>query len=192
MVNLTPKRLFDVLLLLPFLPAVAVAVLGLALLVLWKDGRPVFFSQPRVGWKGRPFRIWKLRTLTCDPDLTQRCPTALGKWLRQRGWDELPQLYNVLRGDMSLVGPRPLTPADAERLTLAHKAFRARLDVPPGLTGLSQVCLARGAALTARLDAHYARQRTVAMDLSLLLRTAWMNVVGKQAGARPIPELPNE
>jgi lipopolysaccharide/colanic/teichoic acid biosynthesis glycosyltransferase len=190
--NLTRKRIFDLLLLLPLLPGIAAAVLLLAALVLWGDGRPVFFSQPRVGRKGRPFRIWKLRTMTCEPDAAQRRPTRLGGWLRQRGWDEVPQLYNVLLGDMSLVGPRPLTPKDAERLAQAHEAFAARLEVPPGLTGLSQVCLARGAALTARLDAHYARHRTVAMDLSLLLRTAWMNVVGKRAGARPLPELPSE
>jgi lipopolysaccharide/colanic/teichoic acid biosynthesis glycosyltransferase len=169
----------------------AAPLLGLAallgLLVWAADGRPIHFSQPRVGRGGRAFRIWKLRTMTLEPDVAARRPTRLGGWLRQRGLDELPQLLNVLWGDMSLVGPRPLTAADAQRLAAGCPDFARRLDVSPGLTGLAQVCLARGAAQTAALDAYYARHRNLAMDLSILLRTAWMNLVGKRRGARPPP-----
>ena len=181
------KRALD----LTLLALAAPPLLGLAALLglcVWAlDGAPLLFSQPRLGRGGRPFRIWKLRTMTCEPDVSARRPTRLGGWLRQRGLDELPQLLNVWRGDMSLVGPRPLTPSDAERLEAACPDFAQRLAVPPGLTGLSQVCLARGAAQTAALDAHYARHQSLAMDLSILLRTAWMNLVGKRRGARSPP-----
>ena len=181
--SLTRKRALDLTLLAPLLPLFAAAVGLLALLVLACDGRPIFFSQPRLGARRRPFSILKLRTMTLEPKERDRRPTRLGVVLRKRGLDELPQLWNVLRGEMSLVGPRPLTPADAERLTALHPAFAARFDAPPGLTGLSQVSLARGAALTAALDARYTATRSVAMDLRLLLRTAWMNLVGKRRGA---------
>lgn len=184
------KRALDLTLLLSTLPFFALISGALALVVLLVDGRPVFFTQTRVGRERRPFRIWKLRTLTCEEDPRQRRPTRLGGWLRQRGLDELPQLWNVLCGDLSLVGPRPLTPEDVERLVSQHRAFEQRFRVAPGITGLSQVCLARGAALTAELDAIYARERSAWMDLGILFRTAWMNVVGKRRGARKIPVRP--
>jgi lipopolysaccharide/colanic/teichoic acid biosynthesis glycosyltransferase len=185
---MTRKRLFDLALLLPLVPLFATVTGLLALAVLLADGRPVFFHQPRVGARQRPFTVWKLRTMTHEPEITARRPTRLGQWLRQRGLDELPQLFNVLRGDMSLVGPRPLTPADATRLSALHPAFAARFAVAPGLTGLAQVCLAQGAAATSRLDAAYVRRRSAALDLKILVRTAWMNLVGKRRGAMPVPE----
>ena len=187
---MTRKRLLDLTLLLPLVPLFAAVTGLLALAVLLADGRPVFFHQTRVGQGQRPFTVWKLRTMTTEPDPRDRTPTRLGAWLRQRGLDELPQLWNVLRGDMSLVGPRPLTPADATRLCAAHPPFAARFAVAPGLTGLAQVCLAQGPALTGQLDAAYVRTRSAALDLKLLLRTAWMNLVGKRRGAlRLTPDL---
>jgi lipopolysaccharide/colanic/teichoic acid biosynthesis glycosyltransferase len=181
---LARKRLFDLALLLPLLPLFAAAVGALALGVLLFDGRPIFFTQPRVGRDRRVFQVFKLRTMTCEPDAKDRRPTRFGRFLRQRGLDELPQLLvNVLRGDMSLVGPRPLTEADADRLVAEHPPFAARFTVPPGLTGLAQICLAQGSALTAALDAAYAERRTAVLDLQILLRTAWMNLVGKRRGA---------
>jgi lipopolysaccharide/colanic/teichoic acid biosynthesis glycosyltransferase len=181
------KRFFDLCLLLPAAPFLGLVVGGLALAVWAVDGRPVFFSQPRLGRGRRPFQIWKLRSMTLEPDPRQRRPTRLGGWMRQRGLDEIPQLVNVLVGDMSLVGPRPLTPEDAARLEQQHAPFAARFEVPPGITGLAQVCGARGAALTARLDADYARTRSAALDLQILVRTLWINVVGKRRGARALP-----
>jgi lipopolysaccharide/colanic/teichoic acid biosynthesis glycosyltransferase len=181
------KRALDLALMLPLLPFFALVVGGLALLVLVVDGRPVFFTQPRLGRGRRIFHILKLRTMTCEPDMKARRPTRLGAVLRHHGLDELPQLINVLKGDMSLVGPRPFTPQDAERLIALHPALAERFAVPPGITGLAQVCQAQGAALTATLDAEYARTRSVAVDVRILLRTTWMNVVGKRRGARPLP-----
>ena len=185
---LARKRLLDLALLLLTLPFWGLAVLLLALCVRVCDGAPIFFAQPRVGRAGRPFRIWKLRSMTTEPEATRRRPTRFGGWLRHHGLDELPQLVNVLCGDMSLCGPRPLTPEDLARLSAAHPGFAARLALPPGITGLPQVCAARGAALTAALDAHYARRWTPGADLAILLRTAWINLVGKRRGARPLPK----
>jgi lipopolysaccharide/colanic/teichoic acid biosynthesis glycosyltransferase len=186
----TRKRALDLALLLPLVPLFAAVTGLLALAVLLADGGPAFFHQPRAGQDQRPFTVWKLRTMTTEPDPKDRRPTRFGAWLRQRGLDELPQLWNVLRGDMSLVGPRPLTPADAARLCAAHPPFAARFAVAPGLTGLAQVCLAQGPALTGKLDAAYVRTRSARQDLKLLLRTAWMNLVGKRRGAlRLTPDL---
>jgi lipopolysaccharide/colanic/teichoic acid biosynthesis glycosyltransferase len=162
-------------------------ILGtMMLLVLVLDGRPVFFLQERAGRGRSPFRIYKLRTMTTDHDVRQRKPTRFGRFLRDRGFDELPQVLNVLEGTMSLVGPRPLTAADAERLVEVHPPFEARFAVPPGLTGLAQVCLARGSEQTAALDAAYAAERTHWLDTRILFRTVFINLVGKRRGARPI------
>jgi lipopolysaccharide/colanic/teichoic acid biosynthesis glycosyltransferase len=185
---LARKRLLDLTLLSLTLPLWGAAVLLLALAVRAADGAPIFFAQPRVGRGGRPFRIWKLRSMTTETEPQRRRPTRFGGWLRHHGLDELPQLLNVLLGDMSLCGPRPLTPDDLARLSALHPGFAERLALPPGLTGLPQVCVARGAALTAALDDHYARRWTAAGDLAILLRTAWINLVGKRRGARPLPK----
>lgn len=179
----TGKRILDLALLMPLLPLFAAVVGLLALVVLVGQGRPIFFRQQRVGVGGKPFGILKLRTMTTETDPRQRKPTRLGRWLRQRGLDELPQLFNVLVGEMSLVGPRPLTAPDADRLCAAHPPFRRRFAVPPGLTGLAQICQAQGPELTAELDHAYVCRQSVAMDLMILSRTAWMNLVGKRRGA---------
>lgn len=180
-------RALDLALLAPTLPFFAALTSALALAVLLADGRPVFFSQLRVGRGRRPFRIWKLRTMTTGADVSARRPTRLGAWLRHRGLDELPQLFNVLAGDMRLVGPRPLEPRDAERLVARHPPFAARFAVQPGLTGLAQVCQARGVEHNARLDAAWAARASPAFALQLLIRTVWINLVGKRRGALPLP-----
>jgi lipopolysaccharide/colanic/teichoic acid biosynthesis glycosyltransferase len=181
------KRLLDLALVLATLPLWGALVVLLALAVRLCDGAPVLFAQRRVGRRGRLFVIWKLRSMTTEPDPVRRQATRLGGWLRSHGLDELTQLWNVLCGDMSLVGPRPLAPADLQRLSALHPGFDDRLALPPGLTGLAQVCGAHGAPLTAALDRHYARRWTPGLDLAILVRTAWINVVGKRRGARPLP-----
>jgi lipopolysaccharide/colanic/teichoic acid biosynthesis glycosyltransferase len=133
------KRLLDLggaaLGLLLLAPAFAV----LALLVRAEDGGPVFFRQERVGRAGRPFRIWKFRTMVPGAErlggavTADRDPrvTRVGRWLRRRRLDELPQLVNVLVGDMSLVGPRPEVPRYVARYTPAERRV---LEVRPGIT----------------------------------------------------------
>ena len=181
------KRALDLALLLPTLPLFVPVVGALALVVLLVDGRPVFFRQERLGLHRRPFRIWKLRTMTTDADEAARVPTKLGAVLRRHGVDELPQLFNVFVGDMSLVGPRPLTRADADRLAAACPPFAARFGAKPGLTGFAQVHRTNGVADTARLDAEYARRQGAFLDVAVLLRTTWINLVGKRRGKLPLP-----
>jgi len=179
------KRLFDLALVISSSPFWVPAIGALALAVWALDGRPVFFLQSRVGRERRPFSIWKLRTMTTEADEKLRRPTRLGRWLRARGLDELPQVLNVLAGSMSLVGPRPLSISDAERLVQSHPPFAERFRVAPGITGAAQVGGVRGAALTAQVDLQYTRRCSIALDAALLMRTVWINVVGKSKGTRP-------
>ncbi len=176
------SRVLDLVLLLPTAPLFGGAVGVLAIVAKVGQGGPVFFVQERVGEGGRPFRVYKIRTMSTEPDPQARTVTPLGGWLRQRGLDELPQLWCVFTGDMRLVGPRPLTVADHERLCAAHPGFERRTSVPPGLTGLAQACQAVGIEQTSRLERWYADHGGVVFDLRILARTAWMNVVGKRRG----------
>jgi len=144
-------------------------VAGLVSLVV--QGRPVLFLQQRAGRDGVPFDIYKLRTMTPATESMGPEITPWGKLLRQSSVDELPQLLNVLGGDMSLVGPRPLHVRYVARYTSEQ---RRRLDVPPGLTGAAQT--AGRNALTweekLQLDVEYVDGVTFKNDLQLLLRTA--------------------
>ncbi len=139
-------------------------------------GRPVYFSQIRAGRRGRPFRLYKFRTMedTRDdqgrllPDAVRITP--LGRMLRSSSLDELPQLWNVLRGDMSLVGPRPLPVAYLERYDSVQMR---RHDVKPGLTGLAQV-LGRnrlGWDERFRLDVWYVDHRSLLLELGIIAKT---------------------
>jgi lipopolysaccharide/colanic/teichoic acid biosynthesis glycosyltransferase len=175
-------------------PAIAV----LACLVRWTSPGPAFFRQERLGRGGRPFILMKLRTMRANNDdrihreyvtslLSGEQPAAaqggglykldndpritpLGAWLRRTSLDELPQLFNVLSGQMSLVGPRPVLGWEAE---LFQEADRRRFDVKPGITGLWQVSgrnkLNFREALA--LDVEYVRRQTIWLDLSILIRT---------------------
>lgn len=131
------RRLFDLIGAAAGLAAFAPLMAGIALLVLVEDGRPVVFRQERVGYRRRPFRILKFRTMRDDR------VTRVGRLLRATGLDELPQFVNILRGDMSAVGPRPLTQDDIGRLGWTGADFDFRWACRPGLTGLSQLLGAR-------------------------------------------------
>lgn len=136
------KRFFDIVASATALLLLAPVMVILALLIRKKLGGPVFFSQIRPGLKGQPFRMIKFRTMTnarnLDGDLlpdTERLP-PFGRWLRATSMDELPELWNVVKGDMSLVGPRPLL---IEYLPLYSKEQARRHKVRPGITGWAQV-----------------------------------------------------
>ncbi len=176
------QRALDLALLLPALPVYGPVVFAMVGLAWWRQGRPIFFRQTRLGRKGRPFQVIKLRTMSCEPEASARRVTPLGRWLRKRGLDELPQFFSVLRGDMSLVGPRPLTRADHERLVAAHPPFAARLAARPGITGLAQVCQLGSVRGTSQLDALYIQRRSAALDLRILASTVGVNLLGKAAG----------
>jgi lipopolysaccharide/colanic/teichoic acid biosynthesis glycosyltransferase len=143
------------------------------LLVLLDVGRPIFFWQERLGWEGRAFLIYKFRTLRApfdaagNPTLAGRRPSAIGQFLRVTRIDELPQLLNVLLGDMSLIGPRPLLPEDQPSNT------SVRLSVRPGISGWAQV---NGAKLVSKeekekLDEFYIRNASLWLDLRIIAGT---------------------
>jgi sugar transferase EpsL len=170
------KRAIDIFLGSVALIALSPVLLVLAALVAARLGRPVLFTQLRLGLHGRPFRIYKFRTMTdargADGRLLADAErlTPLGRFLRRASLDELPGLLNVLRGEMSLVGPRPLITDYRERYT-AEQA--RRMAMPPGITGLAQVSGRN--ALTwedrFRLDVAYVDGWSLGLDLSILART---------------------
>jgi lipopolysaccharide/colanic/teichoic acid biosynthesis glycosyltransferase len=150
-----------------------------AIAVRLEDRGPVFFRQERVGQDGRLFEVLKLRTMVVDAhtqgagyavDKGDSRITRVGSLLRKTSLDELPQLWNVLRGEMSLVGPRPTLAYQVERYTDRQ---RRRLEVKPGLTGWAQVNGRASLAWPERieLDVWYVEHRSLALDLRILLRT---------------------
>jgi lipopolysaccharide/colanic/teichoic acid biosynthesis glycosyltransferase len=176
------------------LVALSPVLLLTAAAVVADSGLPVFFLQPRLGRGGRPFRILKFRTMRPGapaallPDgstlVAPRDPrvTRVGRLLRVTSLDELPQLVNVLRGDMSLVGPRPDL---VEQERLYDDEVRPKLWVRPGITGLAQVSGRNGLPWRERLrlDARYAQRVSLAGDLRILLRT--VGVVVRGSGIDP-------
>ena len=156
----------------PLLAAAAVAV-------RLEDDGPVFFRQERVGQDARPFEVLKLRTMIVDAhtqgagyavDKGDSRITRIGQLLRKTSLDELPQLWNVLRGEMSLVGPRPTLAYQVERYTDRQ---RRRLEVKPGLTGWAQINGRASLSWPERieLDVWYVEHRSLWLDLRILLRT---------------------
>jgi len=182
------KRAFDI----------VVSALGLALLApcfawwAWRIRRDspgsAFFVQERTGLDGRRFRMWKLRTMRSDTPAYERAPsqrddpraTAYGVWLRETSIDELPQLWNVLKGEMSLVGPRPEMPFIVDTY---EDWQRRRLCAKPGIAGLWQILGRKDLPMQENLqyDFYYIRNRSLGLDLSLLLRT--LGVVLTRRGA---------
>jgi sugar transferase EpsL len=136
------KRIFDTLISFFALIILSPVLLLISVMVIIKFGWPVFFTQTRPGFKGRPFKIIKFRTMTNEMDengefLSEELRiTPFGMWLRSTSLDELPELINVLKGEMSIVGPRPLL---MEYLPLYDSFQKRRMDLKPGITGWAQV-----------------------------------------------------
>lgn len=171
------KRLFDIAASSAALVALSPALLAIGLAIRLEDGGSPFYVSERVGRDGRPFRFYKFRSMPVD---TPGVPSAeagtltvtrVGRLIRRTNLDELPQLLNILRGDMSVVGPRPAIARQAEltRLRQANRALACR----PGLTGLAQVESYDGMTDDAKadFDGHYARRVTLAGDLRIIVRT---------------------
>ncbi len=195
---LVAKRGFDLAVCIWLLPVVAILILLLALIIRLDSPGPILIAQERTGRDGRRFRMYKFRTMVRNaeelkaglahlnvlPPPDFKIPkdpriTRVGKILRQTSLDELPQLVNVLRGDMSLVGPRP-TSFEPTTYSLWHTR---RLEVTPGITGLWQV---KGRNLTTfderlRLDIEYIEHRSFWLDLKILLQT--VPAVFRRSGA---------
>ncbi len=139
-------------------------------LIVFFDGRPVVFAQKRLGYKERTFKIYKFRSMKFSAYEGEMYVTKIGKRLRQFGLDELPQLYNILKGDMSFIGPRPLLP---EYLPLYRGEERKRHNQRPGLTGLAQVMGGNSLSWEEKFtfDLEYIEKIGPLMDLRIFYRT---------------------
>src|SRR5437588_612868 len=181
-------RALDVLLSALFLLCALPTALLMALAVLVTSGTPIFYRGERVGRGGRVFTMLKFRTLRRDaeerlgphlgPELVERTraeTTAVGRWLRATQLDEIPQFWNVLRGDMSLVGPRPIRPRFFEELASELPAYWQRLVVRPGLTGFAQVRKGYATSMAEKLahDLEYIADRSVRLYLRTVAATGW-------------------
>lgn len=188
-----PKRAFDVVMASCLLVLLSPLLVALALLVRVRLGAPVIFRQERPGLGGQPFTIYKYRTMTAETTddagrpLTdaQRTP-ALARRMRALSLDELPELWNVLRGDMSLVGPRPLL---TEYLPLYTPAQARRHEVRPGITGLAQVRGRNAISWEEKfaLDVAYVDGHDMRMDLDILIET--VRTVISREGVSHGPEI---
>jgi lipopolysaccharide/colanic/teichoic acid biosynthesis glycosyltransferase len=189
------KRLVDlVLVLVAAAPAAVLGGLG-ALAVRASSPGPVLFRQERVGRDGVPFSLLKLRTMRADaanpvfPDADRITP--VGRVLRRTSVDELPQLWNVLRGDMSVVGPRPTLGYQVARY---DERQRGRLAVRPGLTGLAQVRLRNAAPWAERIvfDLDYVDRQSPALDARILLRSVLVVLQGALGGGGGVEGHPTD
>lgn len=187
------KRCLDIAIVLAGLPVILPVTVVVALIIRLVSKGPVFFRQQRIGYSGKPFTVWKFRTMHVDADsrvhqeyvnhlITQNLPLTkldikgdkrlipFGSVLRASCLDEVPQFINVVLGDMSLVGPRPCMEYEYNQLLPWHKH---RFDSPPGMTGLWQV--KRGPETSflqmMQMDLQYVSNRTLWLDLSILLAT---------------------
>ena len=152
-----------------FAPVLAIVIVA----VLMDDGRPIIFRQQRVGWRRRPFSILKIRTMR-DGGITR-----VGRVLRATGLDELPQFVNILRGDMSAVGPRPLTDGDVQRCGWTGAEFDFRWDMRPGLTGLAQIVGSQSMQGALEWDRVYGTRWSPALDCQLIALSFAVNAFGK-------------
>lgn len=177
------KRAFDFMAALVLVVLLSPALAATAAAVLWRMGRPVLFRQLRPGLHGRPFELLKFRTMSREtgadggllPDEARLTP--LGAFLRRSSLDELPQLLNVLKGEMSLVGPRPLL---MEYLPLYSPEQMRRHDVRPGITGWTQVCGRNALTWEDKfaLDVWYVDHRSFRLDMKILAMTAGIVLTG--------------
>lgn len=169
----------------------AILLLVLVPLMLLDSPGPIFYYQQRIGYKGKSFWIIKIRSMRQNAEQSGQVVwatkhdtrvTRIGHFLRATHLDELPQVINILRGEMSLIGPRPEREVYVRELEQLHPEYNARLLVKPGLTGLAQVNYGYGDGSKSELeklqyDLFYVQQRTIKMDIRILLKTV-IEVVG--------------
>jgi lipopolysaccharide/colanic/teichoic acid biosynthesis glycosyltransferase len=189
------KRAFDIIASSAGLVLITPIVACVALLIKIVSPGPVFFKQERVGYKGKLFDIYKMRTMKVDaekdtgPVWAKENDSRLikfGKLVRRLHIDELPQLLNVLRGDMSIVGPRPERPVFVERLNGEISDYKKRINVKPGITGLAQVWHKYDETISdvrkkVKYDLLYIREMCFMVDLRILFRTILVAATGKGA-----------
>jgi len=169
----------------------------IGIMILIEDGLPIFYAQERVGKNGRIFKVIKFRSMIKDAErdtgpvqATENDPriTRIGKILRNTAMDELPQLINILKGDMSFVGPRSLRPKEKEVYENPEKTniedipgYKERLVVRPGLTGIAQIYLPTDALRKEKFqyDLSYIKNQSFLLDLKLIILSFWITFRGK-------------
>ncbi|GAB6888641.1 undecaprenyl phosphate N,N'-diacetylbacillosamine 1-phosphate transferase [Desulfothermus okinawensis JCM 13304] len=172
------KPIFDKLLALILIIVFSPVIILVAILIYFWDGKPIFFIQERPGYKEKIFKIYKFRTMTNERDKNgnllpdDKRLKGTGKIIRSLSLDELPQLFNVLKGDMSFVGPRPLL---VEYLPLYNERQRKRHDVKPGITGLAQVMGRNAISWKEKFeyDVYYVENLSFFLDLKIIFLTIW-------------------
>ena len=170
------KRLIDITISVTAMAVLSPLLLVIALLIRWKMGRPVIFGQVRPGYKGRPFTLYKFRTMNDKRDAKGTLladadrVTSFGRFLRATSLDELPEIWNVLKGDMSLVGPRPLLMQYLEHYTPEQAR---RHEVRPGITGWAQVNGRNNVKFSKRLkmDVWYVDNMSLLLDFKIIYLT---------------------
>jgi len=186
------KRLFDIVASAIALIVCSPLFLLIPLLIWMEDGSPVFFQQERVGRDGRRFILFKFRTMRCCDEVDEdiytrkgdRRVTSVGRWLRKLRLDELPQLWNALKGDISLIGPRPEWSKCAERYERTIPFYHFRHLVKPGITGWAQVNYPYGesdedAVEKLKYDLYYIRHYSLKLDAMIVLKTLYTMLFGK-------------
>lgn len=172
------KRILDLIAAATACAAFAPFTALIALAIWLEDGESPLFLQTRIGHQRQPFTVFKFRTMR-DQQVTH-----VGRWLRQTGLDELPQFINVCTGDMSVIGPRPLTARDIDRLGWDHPDHDWRFEPKPGITGLSQLLAGRSARYSRRLERLYLRRQSLLLDLQVIGLTFGVCVLGKRVVRR--------
>ncbi len=192
-INIILKEIFDRTVALILLVIFTLPMIPIAALVKLTSKGPVFYKQTRIGMDQKEFKIFKFRTMRADGEKTggmhwtksdDSRRTPFGAWLRRTSLDELPQLINVLKGQMSLVGPRPERPVFVKQFSEEYKKYMLRHRVKAGITGWAQINGFRGdTSLRKRLlyDLYYVRNWSFALDLWILLRTPWHIIKGENA-----------
>ena len=145
----------------------------IAVLIRLTSGPNPLFKQQRIGRGRKEFTIYKFRTMVNDKI------TPIGRYLRKTGLDEIPQLINIIRGEMTLIGPRPLTQYDIDRLGWTGPECEDRWSVTPGITGLAQLTKICSADLSLKNDLYYARNKSIRMDIDIFWRSLLIPVIGK-------------
>lgn len=184
------KRTLDIFFAIILIPIVCIILVPCMALIFFTDKKPIFYNAPRLGKDMKQFKMFKLRTMIVNaPDIrnidgstfnsgNDPRVTKIGRFLRKTSIDELPQLINVLAGDMSFVGPRPSPLGNEEKYTLE---FKQKFCVKPGITGLNQATLRNTATMDQRVknDVYYIKNISFILDVKIVIKT-FLSVIGRK------------
>ena len=163
-------KILAVLLLILSIPIVIIA----SVLIFFPKGTSILFKQKRIGIHKKEVVIYKFTTMEND------CITKVGKIIRKLGWDEIPQLLNIIKGDMAFVGPRPLTAFDIDRLKWNTANYTKRWSVKPGITGPAQLTKVCDATVSMSKDLFYIENKGIFLDLKMIIRSLAVPIIGKR------------